>query len=143
LIGARSTVGGGSRARAMSTRQASCEREIDPSLQLNPTGATSATGAGFSGATVCWGAAACAAGFCKRAQPAHPMQINKTRANRIFVAPGARFQRPVIGSICSGLRHSQRTTTGHDSHRWRCPRGATGLKMASRSGEAPPELIND
>jgi len=118
-IGARSTDGGGSRARAMSTKQASCERETDPSLQVKPAGATSATGAGFSAATACWGVAACAAGFCKRAQPVHDRQIDKTRANRIFMAPGQLVRPPVIGSVCSSLRRPQRTTAGHDSHRWR------------------------
>jgi hypothetical protein len=103
----------------MSTRQASCELEIDPSLQVKPAGAASTTGAGFSEATACWGVATCAAGFWKRAQPVHERQINKTRPNRIFVASRQLLQRPITGSVCSGLRRLQRTTTGLDSHTWR------------------------
>jgi hypothetical protein len=72
----------------MSTRQASCDFEIDPSLQVKPAGAASATGAGFCGAAACGAVAACAAGLLKRAQPVHESTINKTRPNRIFMASG-------------------------------------------------------
>jgi hypothetical protein len=81
-------VGGGSRTRAMSIRQASCDLEIDPSLQVKPAGTASATGAGFSGAAACCGVAACAAGLLKRAQPVHASKINQTRPNRILMASG-------------------------------------------------------
>jgi hypothetical protein len=84
LMGARSMVVEGSRARAMSMRQASCELEIVPSLQVKPAGAASATGAGFSGVAACWGAAGSAAGFWKRAQSAQQSEINRTiTPNRI------------------------------------------------------------
>jgi hypothetical protein len=63
-VGIRSIVRpGGSRARAMLTRQVSCEFETVPSLHSNLAGAASATGGGFSSAAACWDAGACAAGF--------------------------------------------------------------------------------
>jgi hypothetical protein len=76
---------GGSRARAMATRQASCEVEMVPSLHSNLAGPVSATGGGLSGAAACGGAGAWAAGF-DSAQAAHDRAISKTTPNRICVA---------------------------------------------------------
>jgi hypothetical protein len=85
--GARSAAcPGGSRARAMLTRQPDCEVEIVPSLHSNLAGAVSATGAVFSSAAACWGAGACAAGFsdANQAQPAHQREINTAMPIRIW-----------------------------------------------------------
>jgi hypothetical protein len=83
-MGVRSMAVEGSRARAMSMRQASCDLEIVPSLQVKPAGAASATGAGLSGAAACWGAGCSAAGCWKRAQSAQQSEINRaTTPNRI------------------------------------------------------------
>ena len=84
---------GGSRARAMAIRQASCELEIVPSLHSNLAGATSATGAGLAGgglagATAGCGAGPCATNFWKSAQPAHEIRINRARAERTCIASG-------------------------------------------------------
>jgi hypothetical protein len=119
LMGVRSMVVEGSRARAMSMRQASCELEIVPSLQVKPAGAASATGAGFSGVAACWGATRSVAGFWKRAQSAQQSEINRTTTpNRISKPPATRPAADMIGFVSrqsTGLRHLQHTTAGHDS----------------------------
>ena len=79
---------GGSRARAMATRQASCELETVPSLHSNLGGAASATGGGFAVAAAGRGAGACAAGFWKSAQPVHETAIDRARTNRTRAASG-------------------------------------------------------
>jgi len=55
----------GSRARAMLTRQVSCEFETVPSLHSNLAGAASATGGGFSSAAACWDAGGLRCGLLK------------------------------------------------------------------------------
>jgi hypothetical protein len=79
---------GGSRARAMLTRQPYCETEMVPSLHSNFAGAASASDAGFRGVAACWGTGASATGFTGAAQPAHEREINKTAPVRIRVASG-------------------------------------------------------
>jgi hypothetical protein len=90
LAGVRSAgCPGGSRARAMLTRQPYCDVEIVPSLHSNLAGAASATGgtgAVFSSAAACWGAGASAAGFSSQAQPPHQRETNTAMPIRIWVA---------------------------------------------------------
>jgi hypothetical protein len=90
LAGGRSAgCPGGSRARAMLTRQPYCDVEIVPSLHSNLAGAASATGgtgAIFSGAAACWGAGASAAGFSNQAQPPHQRAIDTAMPIRIWLA---------------------------------------------------------
>ncbi|SDS24572.1 hypothetical protein SAMN05444158_1457 [Bradyrhizobium canariense] len=78
---------GGSRARAMLTRQPVCETEIVPSLHSKLGGEASAAGAGFGGAAACSGAGTCATGFCDKAQPAHQSTMNKAEPVRIASLP--------------------------------------------------------
>jgi hypothetical protein len=118
LEGARSvSCPGGSRARAMLTRQPYCEVETVPSLHSNLAGAVSATGAAFSNATACWGASA--AGFSDMAQPAQQSEINTAMPIRIWVASGP-LQRPMRMVSCydqpAAYEIPQHTTAGHDSN---------------------------
>lgn len=123
---------GGSRARAMAIRQASCELEIVPSLHSNLAGATSATGAGLAGgelagATVGWGAGPCATNFWKSAQPAHEIRMSRARAERTCVASGdisCRRQDWFRLSQSAALRSLQHITAARDStHAGRCDGG--------------------
>jgi hypothetical protein len=120
--GARSAAcPGGSRARAMLTRQPDCEVEIVPSLHSNLAGAVPATGAVFSSAAACWGAGACAAGFsdANQAQPAHKERSIQQCRSAFGELPEHRSGR------CGWFRATtrlaayelrQHTTAGHDSN---------------------------
>ncbi|MDB5608998.1 MAG: hypothetical protein JWP25_5898 [Bradyrhizobium sp.] len=130
LIGVRSVdCPGGSRARAMLTRQPYCETEIVPSLHSNLGGSASVAGTGFSNAAACWGAGACATGFGDKAQPAQESEINKTGPVRIRAS--FRKTTPAADAIgsSSGNRLArellQHTTAVHDSDiKSRCLHGS-------------------
>jgi hypothetical protein len=78
---------GGSRVRAISTRQSDCEAEIVPSLHSKPA-EVSATGAGFDATVGALGAGFSATGFCDKAQLAQKSKISKAEAVRIALHPG-------------------------------------------------------
>jgi hypothetical protein len=89
---------GGSRARAMLTRQPYWETDTVPSLHSNLAAAASAAAAGFSaGVAAGWGAGACASGFGDNAQPAHDREINRTRSIRMRKLPKNRSSSGAAG----------------------------------------------
>jgi hypothetical protein len=117
LEGARSAgCPGGSRARAILTRQPYCEVEIVPSLHSNLAGAASATGAVFSGAAACcWGAGASAADFSDKAQPAHQREINTATPIRIWVASRP-LRGPLRMAVCDDQPAAREVTSAYNGH---------------------------